>query len=923
MSDVLGKPTMVMRLAPQLWRARQAVLFAGLDYPSPAQAYAAAQGQIAYYRALEQLGHARVICSRAALEQHWRSWQAYDTAPTSAAPPLGVVISMESADPILRPDDMALWWAAGVRVIGPAHYGPGRYAGGTATEQGFTPEGVLLLDQMQQHGVVLDVTHLADVAFWQAIERFDGSLLASHNNCRAHVPHQRQFSDEQLRAIIARDGVIGVALDTWMLELAAKENGPTTLAHAVDHIDHICQLAGNSRHAAIGSDLDGGFGREYSPRDLDTAADLQRIGDLLVTRGYAVDDVAAIMHGNWLTVLRRGLPADDVGAVKRGNNLPQASPRKRSTSMSMYESLGVRRVINADARLTRLGGSLMPEPVRRAMDEAAHWYVDMFELQRAAGRRLAELTHNEAALVTGGAAAALYLATVACMLGDDPAAAQRLLDGQQHKREVIIHCAHRIPYDLAVAQTGARLVQIGNVLQTFSWELEAAINENTAAVLYIAGAHLERGALPLAETITIAHRAGVPVIVDAAAQLPPVENLWHFTRDLGADLALFSGGKDLCGPQASGLLVGKHSLIAACAAHAAPNQRLGRPMKVGKEETLGLLAAVERYLALDHGARVAHFERIVAYWLDALARVPGILARRDFPNEAGQPTPRLLISVDAAHPRLSAHSLRELLWQGDPRIAVGSAPNAITLTPDTLEPGEEGKFSIACGRSLRFSDVALVNCPSRAGNVKRDHMPYTDYQHTAGRTRMVARWPIGDTARAKKRACCGTIHKDLRSRVRGRFRREEPEDERHRRDRVRVDVSWPRQQRHLGDGEPVDDAGPEYRGFRPRSPLARPRPTRRAHQRRRTPRFLRMAGWRRAGKWRHPTGDPRLAGGSRSNRWDAAGGRRSPGASLRAGNRYRRRLRLRRRRRRRRRLKPKRRCDGRPSTPPFVYSASF
>jgi membrane dipeptidase len=162
---------------------------------------------------------------------------------------------------------------------------------------------------MEKLGILLDLTHLSDEAFWQTIDCFGGTVLASHNNCRALVSHQRQFDDKQIRAVIARDGVIGVALDNWMLRAGwtrgAKDNERVTLALVADHIDHICQLAGNGHHAAIGSDLDGGFGREQSPSDLDTIADLQRLTEILSNRGYRDEDIAGIMHGNWLRLLHR------------------------------------------------------------------------------------------------------------------------------------------------------------------------------------------------------------------------------------------------------------------------------------------------------------------------------------------------------------------------------------------------------------------------------------------------------------------------------------------------------------------------------------------------------------------------------------------------------------------------------------------
>ena len=216
---------------------------------------------------------------------------------------------MESADPILEPQDLPYWRELGVRLIGPAHYGSGRYAGGTGVEDGLTARGRRLLVEMERYGLLLDLTHLSDAAFWQALEVYDGPVLASHNNCRALVPHQRQFSDEQLKAIIARDGVIGAALDAWMLVpgwvKGASSSMLATLSQVADQIDHVCQLAGNSRHAALGTDLDGGFGREQSPCDLDTIADLQKLADILAARGYGDAAIAAVLHGNWVDLLRR------------------------------------------------------------------------------------------------------------------------------------------------------------------------------------------------------------------------------------------------------------------------------------------------------------------------------------------------------------------------------------------------------------------------------------------------------------------------------------------------------------------------------------------------------------------------------------------------------------------------------------------
>jgi membrane dipeptidase len=279
-----------------------------VDYGSPYQAYAVAQGQLAYYHALDGAGEIRLITNREELDKHISAWQQWEEQTDLPQPRPGLVISMESADPILLPEQLSVWKEAGLRVIGPAHYGPGRYAGGTSTELGLGFEGKQLLREMEKLGILLDLTHLSDEAFWEALDSFDGFVLASHNNCRALVPHQRQFDDKQIRAIISRDGVIGAAFDNWMIRpgwtRGAKENERVTLAHVTDHIDHTCQLAGNSQHAGIGSDLDGGFGREQSPSDLDTIEDLQRIAEILSKRGYRDHDIASIMHGNWLRLLR-------------------------------------------------------------------------------------------------------------------------------------------------------------------------------------------------------------------------------------------------------------------------------------------------------------------------------------------------------------------------------------------------------------------------------------------------------------------------------------------------------------------------------------------------------------------------------------------------------------------------------------------
>lgn len=269
-----------------------------LDYRNRELASAMALGQLAYYRIMESQGHLRMLRDRRSLQAHLEAWK------KGSAAPLGFILSMEGADPILSPNDVGRWWGDGLRAVGPAHYGVSAYAHGTGSPGGLTPKGPDLLKAMSEAGMVLDVTHLADESFWQAVEHFHGPILASHHNCRALVPGDRQLSDDQIRALLERDAVIGAAFDSWMLYPgyvpAQTDNSLVSLERVVDHIDHVCQLAGNARHAAIGSDLDGGFGTEQSPREIDTIADLQKIPALLRRRGYGESDVEAVMHANWL-----------------------------------------------------------------------------------------------------------------------------------------------------------------------------------------------------------------------------------------------------------------------------------------------------------------------------------------------------------------------------------------------------------------------------------------------------------------------------------------------------------------------------------------------------------------------------------------------------------------------------------------------
>jgi L-seryl-tRNA(Ser) seleniumtransferase len=358
--------------------------------------------------------------------------------------------------------------------------------------------------------------------------------------------------------------------------------------------------------------------------------------------------------------------------------------------MSALDRLGLRTIVNADGMKTGLGGTLMSDRTLDAMREGSTAFVDMWELQAAVSRRIADLTRNQAGFVCTGAAGGMFLATLACLTGPDERDIGRyVLRGPRsvERREVVVQAAQRNPFLPAITLAGAEIVEIGNVLQTLPADLEAAISSRTAAVFHFPGRHLANNALGLDEVIEIAHAANVPVVADAAAQLPPRENLWRLA-ERGADLVIFSGGKELRGPQSTGLIVGRADLIEACFRHAAPNQYLARGMKVGKEELLGLLAAVEQYLELDEDAELARCEAIVAGWIAGIT-AEGVRVARDFPGTDGRPLPRALVEMDGSR-QMSGEDLRLALISGDPPVAVRVAgERAIYLNPEVLRPDEE------------------------------------------------------------------------------------------------------------------------------------------------------------------------------------------------------------------------------------------
>lgn len=384
--------------------------------------------------------------------------------------------------------------------------------------------------------------------------------------------------------------------------------------------------------------------------------------------------------------------------------------------VSVYRELGVRTVINATGTLTRVGGTLMPPEVVAAMAEAAQAFVRIEDLQEAAGRVIAEITGAEAGYVTSGAAAGLTLATAACAAGLDPDKMDRLPDTTGMKNEVIIQRAHRNSYDHAIRAAGVKLVEVGylgfpGAGGTHPWQIEAAINDTTAAIAYpIIEA---QGTVPLPEVVKLAHRHGIPVIVDAAAALPPPQNLRRFIAE-GADLVVFSGGKAVRGPQASGILCGRRDLIESVALQhqdmdvhpqtwtyrqryldtgllpGPPHHGLGRAMKVGKEEIVGLITALKLYVQRDHQADQENWRCTVGRIISGLEGLPHVQVMEVVPPQ--RPVPQAHVLLDEKGLGLTAYEVINRLLEGDPIVCVGEGyarEGKLVINPLSLQDGDE------------------------------------------------------------------------------------------------------------------------------------------------------------------------------------------------------------------------------------------
>lgn len=292
--------TVMSRIDPTDWLGRTGGMY------SQAQCYGVGHGHYSFYKAMEREGILKFIHNAEDLDTMVTAWQ-----NPSADTPFGLVLAMESADPILAPDEVSKWYDRGLRIVSISHYGNNTYAQGTDTEGGLLPRGKPLLDALKASGIIVDLTHTTDQGFWEILDYYDGPVAASHHNCRALVPGQRQLTNDMIKAIVERNGVIGAAFDVWMLDpdwtrgvRGCDQTTKATLETVVDHIDHIVQLVGSANHCGIGTDLDGGYGQEQSPRDLNTIADLQKLPSIFKKRGYKEEDISKFLSRNWINFLK-------------------------------------------------------------------------------------------------------------------------------------------------------------------------------------------------------------------------------------------------------------------------------------------------------------------------------------------------------------------------------------------------------------------------------------------------------------------------------------------------------------------------------------------------------------------------------------------------------------------------------------------
>ncbi|MCP5116431.1 MAG: aminotransferase class V-fold PLP-dependent enzyme [bacterium] len=381
--------------------------------------------------------------------------------------------------------------------------------------------------------------------------------------------------------------------------------------------------------------------------------------------------------------VRAGVAASGVAGLQAADSIARVRP-----PAEIYRKLGVRTFINAYGTLTTLSGTLMPPEVTQAMEEASHNFVPIHELQEKVGQRLAELTGAEAAFVTAGASASLCLATCAVTAGDDVEKIKRLPDLRGMKSEMVIQKAHRNSYDHAFRMVGVKLVEAET-----AEEVRKAINSKTAALAMVLSHNSLGHKVKLEEMIEIAHKAGLPLILDAAAEVPPAENLSRFVK-MGADMVAFSGGKNLRGPQCSGILMGRKELVRKAYVNSAPHNYFARIAKVGKEEIVGLLTAVELYLAKDHAAERREYHAMLDRVAERLEGVPTVFTELT-PNDDYSHSPRLSVQWDEARLGVTLDEMMERLRGGEPGIVATNLTKyrphwkGLGIFPYNLLPGEE------------------------------------------------------------------------------------------------------------------------------------------------------------------------------------------------------------------------------------------
>jgi len=360
--------------------------------------------------------------------------------------------------------------------------------------------------------------------------------------------------------------------------------------------------------------------------------------------------------------------------------------------MGVYEGLGVKKLINCMGPVTKIGGSLMSVEVIKAMNEAAKSFVSIDELLEKSGERIAELTGAPAAFITSGAAAGLAVSVAACMAGSDTIKAKQLPDTSGMKDKIIFHNCHRIHYDQAIRITGASFIGIGFSDYSDTTDLKPYINSETAAIIYVAKFEEFKGSIPLGEIISIAHDSKIPVIVDAADELHILSNLHKYT-DMGANLVIYSGGKGIKGPQGSGFILGDKDLIKACSFNASPNHGIGRPMKVSKEEIVGLTKAVELYVKKDFELEMRSWEKQRDYIWEKLSGLVQLKINDKNNILHGAPgsfnLPSLYIDLEEENLSLKRDKIIEKLWEGNPRIAVEKSSTGIIIRMMMLEIGQE------------------------------------------------------------------------------------------------------------------------------------------------------------------------------------------------------------------------------------------